>query len=127
MGLAGDKLDNRRVFIIGLATMTAAFIWLLLLKEVVPLFIFGAAFGFAFGGVQSSESPIVAWLFGIRSHGAIFGMTCSAFTIGSGLGSFLTGLIYDASQSYHTAFIITLILSLTGLGLTVSLRRLGKV
>ncbi|MDP2917042.1 MAG: hypothetical protein Q8O16_03840, partial [Dehalococcoidia bacterium] len=68
------------------------------------------------------ESPLVAGIFGLRSHGLIFGVTGFAFTIGGAIGPSLTGYIFDATHSYQLAFLASGIAALLGLILTLVLR-----
>ena len=74
--------------------------------SISALYAIAAVFGFAFGGMASSESPLVASLFGLRSHGLIYGAVGLGFTIGAAFGPLLTGYIYDTSGSYRTAFLL---------------------
>ena len=72
------------------------------------------SFGLAWGS-SSAESPVVAWLFGLRSHGLIFGVIGLGFTIGAAIGPFVTGYIYDITNSYTMAFVVCAVLSVIGL------------
>ena len=122
LGPIGDKLGNKYVLLFGFVILAADFIWLILIKETMHLYIFSALFGFIYGGVQSSESPIVAWLFGTKSHGKIFGVACLAFALGSATGTFATGLIFDVFNSYMMAIYIMAAASIIGLILTNTLK-----
>jgi MFS family permease len=124
LGTVGDKIGNRNIYIIGFFILAVVLFFLIFIKEVYLLYIFCLAFGFAYGGIQASESPLVAWTFGTRSMGAVFGMMVFAFSIGSAVGSFLTGYIFDTSGSYLPAFIILAIISAIGLILTITLKPL---
>lgn len=126
LGQAGDRMGNRAIFLIGYFLMAGSLIGLIFVKDSIPLSFCAIVFGFAFGGMEASESPIVAWLFGIRNHGLIFGSLVLAFTIGGALGPFLTGYIFDTFNSYLMAFIIMGVLAITGFALTATLRPLIK-
>jgi cyanate permease len=96
--------------------------WLVAAKEVWELYVFAAVFGFGFGGCATSESPLVAGLFGLSSHGLILGvMTLVGFTFGAAIGPLAAGHIFDITNSYQLAFIAAGALSVVGLILTVLL------
>lgn len=126
LGPAGDRLGNRAIFLIGFFLMAGSLTWLIFIRDALPLFFCAAVFGFSFGGMESSESPIAAWLFGIRNHGLIFGSLVLSFTIGAAIGPFLTGYIFDTFNSYLAAFIIMGVLAMIGFTLTATLKPLVK-
>jgi MFS family permease len=125
MGLTGDKIGNKSVMIICFAVMTAALSWLLIAKELWMLIIFASAFGFAYGGLVAAQAPIVADLFGIRSHGEIMGVIVSIVTIGAAIGPILAGAIFDATKSYIPAFIVCIGFGIIGVILTLFLKPLA--
>jgi len=49
-------------------------------------------------------SPWIAELFGLNSHGAIFGTVGFVGTVGGALGPVLFGRIFDVTRSYQLAF-----------------------
>ena len=85
------------------------------------LYLFVIAFGFAHGGMGPSESPLVAGLFGLSSHGLIFGIVSFGFTIGAAIGPLLSGYLFDVSGSYQTAFLTCACLTIVGLVLAILL------
>ena len=122
LGSAADRFGNRQIFIMGFILMAAALFWLVPNKEVWELYVFAAVFGFGFGGCATSESPLVAGLFGLSSHGLILGvMTLVGFTFGAAVGPLAAGHIFDITNSYQLAFIAAGALSVVGLILTVLL------
>ena len=122
LGSAADRFSNRQVFVAGFVLMAAALLWLVSVREVWGLYLFAAVFGFAFGGCATSESPLVAGLFGLSSHGLILGvMNLLGFTFGAAIGPFVAGHIFDMNNSYQLAFIVAGAASVVGLTLTVLL------
>jgi MFS family permease len=122
LGIAGDRIGNRQIFIIGFALMAAALFWLVLAKEELALYLFAAVFGFASSGCVISQSPLIAELFGLSSHGLILGVINFGFAIGSAIGPFLAGYIFDFDNSYQTAFVVCAAISIIGVILTVLLK-----
>ena len=126
LGALADRVGNRRIYIIGFAMMSAALLWLPLAGEEWMLYLFIVVAGFASGGMGASESPITAWLFGISSHGLIYGVVHVGFTIGAAAGPFITGYIFDLTGSYQLAFLTCAAFGIIGLILTVLLKPVKK-
>jgi len=122
LGGAGDRIGNRQVFIIGFALMAVTLLWLVSATELWALFLFAAVFGFAFGSCVTPQSPLVAELFGLRSHGLILGLTSLGFCLGAAVGPFVAGYIFDVTTSYQVAFLICAAISIIGLILNVFLK-----
>jgi len=106
VGSVADKIGNRPLFIIDFVLMSGVLFWLVAAKELWILYLFAVIFGFAYGGVVSLESPLVAELFGLSSHGTILGITAFGFTVGGAVGSVLAGHIFDIIGNYQVAFLV---------------------
>jgi MFS family permease len=127
LGRIADRIGNRRVFIIGFILMTAALFWLVPAEELWGLYLFAVVLGFALGGCAMSESPLVAGLFGLRSHGLILGViNFLGFTFGAAVGPIIGGYIFDMASSYQLAFIVCGAMSVVGLILTALLSPVEK-
>jgi MFS family permease len=83
LGGIADRIGNRRIFIVGFIITLAAFFWLVPARELWMLYLFALIFGFAGGGMAASESPLVAGVFGLSSHGLIYGVVHLGFTAGA--------------------------------------------
>jgi MFS family permease len=122
MGRAADIIGSKRSFIIGFMLMFSALFGLVPFKMIWILFVLAGVFGFANGSCVSSQSPLVALLFGLSSHGVILGFLSFGFTTGGAFGPWLAGYIFDATDSYRLAFLMCAGVSLTGLILTMFLK-----
>jgi MFS family permease len=122
MGSAGDRIGNRMALLICLIFLFAGLIWLQVAKSLWMFYVFATVYGFAHGGFFALVSPLVAGLFGTRSHGLIFGIVIFSSTIGGAIGPILAGHIFDVTMSYQTVFYILAALSITALILTASLK-----
>ena len=89
------------------------------------LYLFGGIFGFAYGALSPLMSPIVAELFGLSSHGAIFGFTFLMGEIGEAIGPVVAGGIFDVTGNYQWAFIFSAVISLLGIVLSSLVRPTG--
>jgi MFS family permease len=122
LGRVGDLVGSKRVFMIGSLLMAASLYWLVPAKTMWMLYIIAAVFGLAYGGNVVSQSPLVAMLFGLSSHGLILGvLTCSA-TVGGAIGASWCGYMFDKIGSYQLAFLACAVLSSAGLFLTMTLK-----
>lgn len=119
IGNVGDRIGNKKTLIIGFILMSLALFLLLLAKETWAYHIFAIIFGLAYGGIAAQRSPMIAQMFGVRSHGLIFGVTDNSFTIGAAIGPVVTGYIFDLSGSYQMAFVVATVISIIGLILTI--------
>ena len=110
LSITADKIGNKNVYIIAYGLILITLFSLLFAENIVAFYVFAIFFGFAIGGCNSTQSPFIASLFGLRAHGLIFGVLVCGFSIGATLGSLVPGYIYDTMGQYHWAFIIDIIL-----------------
>ncbi len=106
LGIAGDRFDNKLVFSFAFIGLALVLFWLAVVVELWQLLVFAVLFGFFHGGCGVQESPLIARLFGIRSHGAILGAVSIGFTLGGTIGPILAGYLFDIAGNYKTAFIV---------------------
>jgi len=126
MGSVGDRVGNKRAMIICFIIMIAMLAWLQFARETWSLYLFAVIHGFAHGGFFAIISPIVAGLFGTHSQGVNLGVVIFSGTIGGSIGPVLAGYIFDVTHSYRLAFVILLVLAVTGLVLIMSLKPFGS-
>ncbi len=104
MGSVADRVGNRIALMITYICMSVALLWVIFAGELWMLYLFAIIFGFGYGGLVTLQSPVVAWLFGLRSHGVIFGAVIIGYAIGSAFSPVLAGHIFDVVGSYQIAF-----------------------
>jgi MFS family permease len=121
LGSLADWIGNKQVYVISFALMAAALFWLVPVRALWALYLFAAAFGCAYGGLATAHSSLVAWLFGMTQHGAIFGLSFNGWTIGCAIGPIVAGFIFDAAHSYQSAFVLCGVAAIAGLLLTTLL------
>jgi len=121
-GIIGDRIGNRKTFIIGTVLMAASLFWLVPAREVWMLYLMAVAFGIGLGGAGTSESPLIARLFGLSSHGLIYGVVGLSWTLGGAVGPIVTGYMCDIYGNYQLAFLVCAVVSVLGLMLLIILR-----
>jgi MFS transporter, OFA family, oxalate/formate antiporter len=104
MGHVFDRIRGKRILITVGTLLFISFIILQLCNELWCLYIFAIVFAMGYGGFAMALAPIIAEYFGLRALGTIFGIACLAGGIGSAIGPYITGLIFDMTGSYNLAF-----------------------
>ena len=90
------------------------------------LFLFAIVYAFAHGGLYEVMFPMIAQLLHCISWYAVWINPFSG-TIGGSVGPWLTGYVFNTTGSYQIAFIILIVLAMTGLGLIFYLHPLKQI
>jgi MFS family permease len=122
LGRVSDTIGNKYILMFGFILMSIALVALIPASKAWMLFSSGGMFGFGFGGLAVSQSPLIAEMFGLKSHGLIFGVSGISVMIGGALGPLLTGYIFDVTNSYRMAFLLCAAVSLAGIALSILLK-----
>jgi len=92
VGLSIDQLGGRSAYIICLTPLALSLLSLLFVDTVVLFYLFAFFYGFAHGGLFTVVSPAIAEYFGLREHGAIFGIVVLFGTLGGAAMPIVAGL-----------------------------------
>jgi MFS family permease len=111
-GKLGDIIDKRYVVMMAAGLQAVAFVVLLQTTNLAMLYLYSAVVGIAAGGLTPILPGLVADYFGRRHFGAIYGALEMVTTLGMMIGPVYGGWIYDASKSYHSAFLSGIIIAL---------------
>jgi MFS family permease len=106
LGGAGDKMGNRWALIICFVFLMLSLVWLQFTSTLWMLYLFALLYGFGHGGFFAVMSPMVAELFGNRHQGINLGVVLFLQAVGSAFGPYITGYIFDSTDSYRFAFLI---------------------
>jgi len=116
-GVLGDRF-SKRYLLSGLyfarAVLFVAF--LITPMTTASVLLFGAAMGLLWLSTVPLTSAMVAQIFGLRYAGMLAGMVFFGHQIGSFIGVWLAGWLYDQTGSYHGALVISI-----GLGVFAAL------
>jgi MFS family permease len=121
-GFVADRIGTRQTYMICFLLMAAALFWLMTAGEIWMFYVIAVTIGLANGGGSTLESPFVAELFGMKSHGLLLGTSEFCFTIGAASGPFVAGYLFDFTGSYRQAFMVGIILAIVGLIMAATLR-----
>jgi MFS family permease len=122
VGVAGDRIGTRRAVVICAAILVAMMTWLQFVRAPWMLYAFAPIYGFAHGGSFAIVSPLIADLFGLRSHASNLGLLFFLGMSGGAIGPIVTGRLYDTTHSYGIAFAIMLGAAAMSLVLALALK-----
>lgn len=105
-GLVADRMDKRKLLAVLTAVMAMSLVWLAAAAEAWMLYPFAVIFGITFGGGDTSLISVVTDVFGIAKVGTMMGILMISWGLGSALGPFLAGWVFDRTGSYGWAFIM---------------------
>jgi len=102
----------KRYLLAGIYVTRSAVIGLFLLLPLTPLtvYIFAAAIGFLWLSTVPLTNAIVAQVFGVRYLGMLSGLVFFSHQIGSFLGVWLGGRLFDSTGSYDIVWLICIAL-----------------
>lgn len=122
LGTIADKIGTKPIFLFCFALSTCGLLFISFMQAHWAFFMLAVMVGLSQGGVGSSQSPLIASLFGLRSHGLIFGFLGIGSTFGAAVGPLITGLMFDLTGSYHSALLMCAGASLISLAFAFFLR-----
>ena len=122
IGYASDRIGVKFSLALAFILVSIALLWLHIAKGLWMLYLFAAVFGFGYGGTITVQSPLLAELFGLRSHATILGVVICFATVSGAVGSLMGGVVFDVTGSYSLAFWICATVTITGFILTLFLR-----
>jgi cyanate permease len=120
-GALADRIDRHKVFLVCQVIMLVGVAGLATLRKdlVLPAI---AVVGLGWGGLFTLYNMLAVNNFGLRSAGKIGGVISLMESLGGGLGIWLTGVLYDRTDSYQQPFLLILGLVFTGLLLGTQIR-----
>ena len=110
-GFLGDRL--RKKYLLSFLYLSRAVVISLFLVLPISNFsaiVFGCAIGFLWLATVPLTSGIVAQIFGARYLSTLYGVVFFSHQIGSFLGVWLGGRIYDMVNSYNTVWVLAILL-----------------
>ena len=126
MGGVADRIGNRKALIICLGTSVGAFVLLLFARRIEMLYLFAVLYGISLWSTGAIVSPLIAELFGLKSHATLYSFAVFTSAIGSAAGPVAAGLLFDFSGNYHWAFVACLGITIIGLLAALSLGPIPK-
>jgi predicted MFS family arabinose efflux permease len=123
MGLLSDRIGGARAFRLSMLIAALAMSGFALAEGEEALLAAAFTVGFGFGGALPQITTIGVDLFGTAAIGALMGAVLALVGLVGAGGPIVSGLIYDAVQSYAPAFHLGAAVFLFGLLMSYGLRR----
>jgi len=112
-GLAGGRFSKKYLLSALYAVRAAAIaVFLLLPKTEAVVLVFAAVMGVLWLGTVPLTSGLVAQIFGVRHMSMLFGIVFFSHQVGSFLGVWLGGVVYDRTGSYDPVWLASIALGL---------------
>jgi MFS transporter, OFA family, oxalate/formate antiporter len=92
-------------------------------SPMIYIYIFATIFGLGIGCWLPALSMISSTIFGMAHYASIFSVYTLIYTLGSAIGPFFAGLVYDKTGSYQIAFTIVIILFIISVIFVFPVRR----
>ncbi|WCS28501.1 MFS transporter (plasmid) [Methylobacterium sp. NMS14P] len=104
-GFVADRIGGLATLLAGALLQAAALALYLAFDDLTSLYVISALFGLFQGGIVPAYAIIVREYLPAEEAGARIGAVLMATLAGMALGGWLTGVIFDATGSYHAAFV----------------------
>jgi MFS family permease len=124
-GAICDRVGGLRTLMLGSALQGVALLLFLPFDSLVSLYVIAALFGLFQGGIVPSYAIIIREHFSPHQAGARVGLVIMCTLFGMALGGWMSGRIFDATGSYHAAFINGVAWNLLNLSIAFVLLRRG--
>jgi len=99
----GNKMPIAATFVLRFAL----FVMLLFVKNPATFWIFSLGFGLTLLVAAPLTTTLVSDLYGVRHLGFISGFVNTVHTIGGGVGAYLGGVVFQHTDDYNAAFIVS--------------------
>jgi MFS family permease len=107
VGIASDRIGRKKALVLCTLWEGIMLLWLLATTSTWSLFVFGVFFGFFYGGHAPQLPALIGEMLGFENMGAILGIVSLFWGLGSAIGPFVTGYIFDVTGSYNIGFMIS--------------------
>ncbi len=104
-GMIADRIGGLRTLLLGAILQTIALAMFLPFDGLVSLYLLSILFGLFQGGLVPSYALVVREHFAPRQAGTRVGIVLTSTMLGMALGGWMSGAIFDATGSYHAAFV----------------------
>lgn len=121
-GFTLDRFGSKPIMLICFLVLISGLLWLQMSDKLWMLYTFATIYGIAHGGFFTVISPLIAEVFGIKSHGSIFGIVVFFGTTGGAIGPIIAGQLFDLSNTYTLAFRTITLVSIIALSLLLFLK-----
>jgi len=122
-----DRIGGRRTLLLGSSLQALALALFLPFDGLASLYIVSALFGLFQGGIVPAYAVIIREFFPPEEAGVRVATVLMATVFGMALGGWMSGMVFDLTGSYQTAFLNGILWNLLNIAIAVGLlRRPGR-
>ena len=122
-----DRIGGRLTLLLGSSLQALALILFLPFDGLTSLYILSALFGLFQGGIVPAYAVIIREFFPPQEAGVRVATVLMATVFGMALGGWMSGMVFDLTGSYRTAFLNGILWNLLNIAIAVGLlRRPGR-
>ncbi|HEY7251015.1 MAG TPA: MFS transporter [Methylomirabilota bacterium] len=118
-----DRIGGRRTLLLGSSLQMLALVLFLAFDGLASLYTLSALFGLFQGGIVPAYAVIIREFYPPQEAGTRVATVLMATVFGMALGGWMSGVIYDLTGSYQTAFINGILWNLLNVAIAVGLLR----
>lgn len=122
-GFASDKIGRTRVLAMCLALQALLMFLMPSLRSAPVMILFSILMGFNYGSNLAIFPSITKDFFGLKNFGVNYGLVFTAWGFGGLVLPTMSGMIYDATQSFRYAFYAAGAVCLLALAIAFSIRK----
>jgi MFS family permease len=122
MGWISDRLGRRLTIAISMLLQAAAFLAFTAARDLPALYATAFLFGYSYGAITTLLPAIVGDFFGHAHAGTLVGFLFMLAGSISAWGPLAAGAVYDATGTYHRAFVLSAGCNVVAVGLMLACR-----
>jgi MFS family permease len=120
-GFVADRLGGRWTLLSGSGAQAAALAMYMVFDGLISLYVVSALFGLFQGGLVPSYAIIVRETMPAKEAATRVGIVIMASVVGMSFGGWISGVIFDMTGSYQTAFLHGLAWNALNMGIALTL------
>jgi len=124
-GLLAGRLGWHRLLSLSFCGMGISTLLLLVVKDPLMLYVFVVSYGMFHGIRIAGQVGVIPDIFGIRSLGALIGVSSAIGQLVSFAAPFTAGLIFDVTGSYKPVFLVIFLVTMTAGFISAVLKRIA--
>ena len=105
-GWLTDRISRRTATILSILLQAGALFLLAWTRQTGMFYLFAVVYGLGYGALDPASLGLIGDTFDLRYLGRIMGAILVFWEAGAGIGAEVGGIIYDATGSYFTAFLL---------------------
>jgi sugar phosphate permease len=115
LGRLTESIPFKWVLVICLGMQLIGLLLLLNMHTMTMVWIYAMIFGFGMGGVIVLQPLAMGRYFGLTAFGVLLGICQLSHSVGSSLGSFTSGVLYDHFGNYQQALMVYIAVYIIGI------------